>query len=362
MTLRNIVISAIAVSMALPADAARVKDIAQLAGVRDNSLVGYGLVVGLNGTGDSSQTLFTVQSISAMLSRMGMRVDPKLLRTRNVAAVMVTARLAAFATPGSKTDVVVSSVGDARSLRGGTLILTPLKAVNGEVYATAQGTLTVGGFSAGRAGSTVTKNHPTVGRVPSGGTIEREVSVALSGRKQLVYVLKQADFTTASNVAQAITQAGAKAQAMDSRRIVVTIPAAQQKNPVALIAKIEVATVQTDAVAKVVMNARTGTVVMGAHVRLGMVALAHGGLQVEIASDNDVVQPGPLAKGQTRGLRNSTVKAKEVKGSIKLVKRTATLGDLVAALNTLGVSPRDLIDILQAVRQAGGLEAEIEVQ
>ncbi len=360
--LKNITICILAVSIAAPADAARVKDIAQLAGVRDNSLIGYGLVVGLNGTGDSNQTLFTVQSVSAMLSRMGMRVDPKMLRTRNVAAVIVTAKLAAFAMPGTKTDVVVSSIGDARSLRGGTLVLTPLKAVNGEVYATAQGPLSVGGFSAKKAGSSVTKNHPTVGRVPSGATIEREVGVELKGQKQLVYILKQADFTTASNVAAAITQTGAKAQAVDSRRIVVTVPDNSQDNPVPLIARIEIAKVKTDTVAKVVMNARTGTVVMGTNVRLGMVALAHGGLQVEIAADNEVVQPGTLAKGKTAKLRNATIKAKETKSSIRLVKRTASLGDLVSALNAMGVSPRDLIDILQAVRQAGALEAEIEIQ
>lgn len=348
--------------LAVPASAARVKDIADLAGVRDNQLMGYGIVVGLNGSGDSAQSQFTVQSIGAMLSRMGIRVDPKSLRTKNAAAVMVTAKLPPFATPGTTIDVIVSSMGDAKSLRGGTLIMTPLRAVDQKVYAMAQGPLTVGGFSASSAGSSVTKNHPTVGRIAGGASIERPLSVKLTGRAQLVYQLRQPDFTTANNMAKAISGAGVKAEAIDGRRVVVEVPDASREAPVALIARIESVLVTTDVAAKVVLNARTGTVVMGANVQISTVALAHGGLHVEVMSQNDVSQPNAFGQGQTARLRNSQVKATEIPGAVKLVKGNANLGELVSALNLLGVSPRDLIDILQAMKTAGALNAEIEIQ
>ncbi len=351
-----------ALILALPASAARVKDVADLAGVRDNQLIGYGIVVGLHGTGDSQQSQFTVQSVVAMLSRMGTKVDPASLRTKNAAAVMVTATLPPFATSGTAIDVVVSSMGDAKSLKGGTLLLAPLKAVDQQVYAVAQGPLSVGGFSASGSGSKVTKNHPTVGRIPGGATIERSLAVKLEGRAELVYQLKTADFTTAKNVAEAITKAGAKAKAVDARRIVVEVPEDKRKEPVALIASIESAAVETDSVARVVINARTGTVVMGARVRIDTVALAHGGLQVEIEAQNSVSQPNALAAGQTVGVRNSRVNAKEKGAAIELLEKTASLGQLVEALNKLGVTPRDLIDIVQALRAAGALDAVVEIQ
>ncbi len=360
--MRHLIVLLIVLGLAADASATRVKDIADLAGVRDNQLIGYGIVVGLNQTGDSQQSQFTVQSVVAMLSRMGIRVDPKTLKTKNVAAVMVTAKLPPFATPGTGIDVVVSSMGDAKSLIGGTLVMTPLKAVDQKVYAMAQGPLSVGSFSAGSAGSSVTKNHPTVGRIPSGATIERAVGVALEGRPKLVYQLKQADFTTARNMAQAITKAGAKAQAINARQVVVEVPEDAQKAPVELIAKVEAAQVQTDVAAKVVINARTGTVVMGSNVRVESIALAHGALQVEINSQNHVSQPNGFSQGQTVGVRNSQVSAKEGQGAVKLVQKSASLGELVQALNLLGVGPRDLIDILQAVRASGALNAEIEIQ
>jgi flagellar P-ring protein precursor FlgI len=356
--------SVIAPSVIAPsvASASRVKDVADLAGVRDNQLIGYGIVVGLDGTGDSAQSLFTVQSVVAMLSRMGIRVDPASLRTKNAAAVMVTAKLPPFATPGTEIDVIVSSMGDSKSLKGGTLLLTPLKAVDQKVYAMAQGPMAVGGYSAQNGGTRVVKNHPTVGRIPGGASIERALGIKLEGRSELVYQLKVADFTTASNVAIAITKSGVKARALDARRISVEVPEDQRDEPVALIAKVESVTVVTDTAARIVINARTGTVVMGANVRLNAVALAHGGLQVEVDTSNSVSQPGQFAGGNSRRVRNSRVNAVEGGGRVHLVEKTASLGDLVEALNRLGVSPRDLIDIVQAMRSAGALDAELEIQ
>ena len=361
--IQKITIVACILLMATTAEATRVKDIANLSGVRKNQLTGYGLVVGLNGTGDSQQSQFTTQSIVAMMSRMGMRLDAATLRTKNVAAVMVTADLPPFSMPGARIDVVVSSMGDAKSLTGGTLLITPLKGVDGKVYSMSQGPLTVGGYSAGGAGSSVSKNHPTVGRIPSGATVEVPVGIALKDTKRLTYILRDSDFTTAQNVALAISAVGVKASAVDGRRVIVEIPEKDQANPVPLIARIEIAQVSVDVSAKVVLNARTGTVVMGANVQVGTVALAHGALHVEIIAANDVSQPNQFGQGQTVGVQNAEVKATEVRGAVRIVRgEGATLDQLVAALNLLGVSPRDLIDILQAMKSAGALNAEIEVQ
>lgn len=347
---------------AAPADGARVKDIARLQSDRDNMLTGYGLVVGLANTGDTEQALFTVQSIAAMLSRMGVRIDHKRLRTRNVAAVMVTSKLPAYATSGTRIDVVVSSMGNARSLVGGTLLMTPLKAVDGKVYAVAQGPLAVGGYSAGSSGTRVTKNHPNVGRIPGGGIIEQGVAFKLNGRTALTYVLRHSDFTTARNVAKAITTAGVEATALDGRRVRITVPADMKDKVVELVAKIESVEVSTDLVARVVLNARTGTVVMGSKVRILPVAVAHGNLKVEINSSPIVSQPGALSSGETQVVNESRVTTAEGRGGLQLVDGGASLKDLVSALNTLGASPRDLIDILQAIRAAGAMNAEIEIQ
>ncbi len=344
------------------ADAARVKDVAHLAGVRVNQLQGYGIVTGLDGTGDSARSTFTVQSVAAMLSRSGVKVAPEMLRTKNVAAVMVTAMLPPFATPGSTLDVTVSSLGDAKSLRGGSLMLTPLLGVDGKIYAMSSGELAVGGFSASGGGSSVSKNHATAGRIPSGATIEQHVGIDLTGLTELIWVLHDADFTTASNMAAAISKTGVAASARDGRHVVIPVGEDRRADIVGLIAAVESVAFTTDAVAKVILNARTGTVVMGANVRIAQVALAHGGIEVEIATKNEVVQPGALAGGTTAGVRNAQVTAREKEGGVKLVKPTASLGDLVTALNALGVKPSDLIDILQAIKAAGALGATIEVQ
>jgi flagellar P-ring protein precursor FlgI len=349
-------------AFAVPVDAARVKDIARLQSDRDNMLTGYGLVVGLANTGDTEQALFTVQSIAAMLSRMGVRIDHKRLRTRNVAAVMVTTRLPSFATSGARIDVVVSAMGNARSLVGGTLLLTPLKAVDGKVYAIAQGSLAVGGYSAGASGTRVTKNHPNVGRIPGGAIVERGVAPKMNGRKSLTYVLARADFTTASNLAKAIASAGVEARAVDGRRIEVTIPENMRDNVVSLVAKIEAVEVETDVVARVVVNARTGTVVMGSKVRISPVGVAHGSLTVEITTSPVVSQPGALSGGETVVTPESRVSAIERRSGLRIVDGGASLEDLVRALNALGATPRDLIDILQAIRAAGAMNAEIEIQ
>jgi len=358
----NVLCVLVALGLAMPANAARVKDVAHLSGVRDNDLTGYGLVVGLHGSGDTQQSQFTVQAVVAMLSRMGIRVDPTALRLRNVAAVMVTAKLPPFAQSGNRIDVVVSSMGDARSLAGGTLILTPLKAVDSQVYAMAQGPLAVGGFEAAGAGSRLQKNFPNVGRIPSGGSVERGVPMDLAGRESLVYLLHDSDFTTAQKMAEAIKAAGVEARAVDSRQVVVDVPEAQRQNPVELIAKVEAVDFETDVNARIVLNARTGTVVMGSNVRLGNVALAHGGLQVEVQAQNAVSQPNPLTQGQGVGVQNAQVNATEARSSVHLVEGGASLAELVQALNALGVTPRDLIDVLQAMKSAGALNAELEIQ
>lgn len=344
------------------ASATRVKDIASLSGVRENALQGYGLVIGLNGTGDSASSLFTNQSLAGLLSRSGIKVSASQLRTKNVAAVMITAKLPAFSAAGTTIDIVVSSVGDSKSLRGGSLLVTPLYGLDRNIYAVATGQLSVGGFSAGGSGSKVTKNHPTVGRVPGGATIERELGIRLEGRKEFVYLLNRPDFTTAANMAKSISAKGFTARAIDARRVVIDIPEDKRDAPVGLIADIESATVETDVAALVVLNERTGTVVMGSAVRISDVAVAHGGLQVEVRTRNRVSQPGVLANGDTARLRNSDVTATQATGSIHHVKATATLAELVKALNTLGVTPGDLIEILQQLKSAGALQAEIVIE
>jgi len=350
------------IGLVSPAEAARVKDLAALSGVRTNALTGYGLVVGLERTGDTEQSLFTVQSVAAMLTRMGVRVDPKRLRIRNVAAVMVTAKLPPFASSGTPIDVVVSSIGNATSLRGGTLLASPLKGLDGQVYAIAQGPVAVGGFNVRASGSRRQKNITTVGRIPSGATVEQSITVTLNGKETLTYVLRQSDFTTATNVAAAITAAGYPAKALDGARIQVDVPEEMRERVPELVAQIETADVSTDSKARIVVNARTGTVVIGSQVRIGTVAIAHGGLNIQVDTRKAVVQPAPLAAGTTETVAESDVTATESKGALRVIKGGATLDDLVAALNTLGATPRDLIAIIQAIRSSGALNAEIEIQ
>ena len=360
---------AVVLLLAPAAEASRVKDVARVDGVRANQLVGYGLVVGLDRTGDTQRATMTLQSLTAMLSRMGVRIDPDDLILRNVAAVMVTAELPPFAESGTPLDVLVSAIGDARSLVGGTLLLTPLNGLDGQTYAMAQGALQVGGFDArGRSGSRVTKNHLNVGRVPSGALVERPVPVQLAADGKLRIHLDRPDFTSARRVADAINGAsGALGGANDMARVVsaatveVAVPEARKDAVPLLVADIEVLDVEPDAVARVVINGRTGTVVMGDQVRIAPVAVAHGPLTIEIAESSRVSQPNALAAGDTTVTAASAAAANEPEEALKLVAPGATLADVVTALNALGATPRDLIEILQAMSATGALRADLQV-
>jgi len=352
-----------AMLFAAPASAERIKDISNVHGVRSNQLFGYGLVVGLKGTGDTIQSRFTTQSLAAMLGRQGVRIDPREIQVRNVAAVMVTAELPPFARSGARLDVVVSSIGNARSLSGGTLLFTPLKAADGNVYAVAQGPVSVGGFDLQGGGSSLSRNHTTAGRVPQGALVEREVPMNLAGREEILLDLVQPDFTSAARIAEAINAAlkAELAEADDPGRVRVRLPEEQRGKLVALVAQIEALEVAPDAVARVVVNERTGTLVMGEAVRIAPVAVSHGSLQLEIRSVPVVSQPEPFSRGTTVTTSAEELSAQEQPGTLRLVERGATLGEVVRALNAIGASPRDLIDILQAIRAAGALPARLEI-
>jgi len=346
------------------AKGARLKDIASFKGVRSNQLVGYGLVVGLNGTGDGTGTEFTIQSLANMLERMGIHVLPDDIKVSNVAAVMVTAELPPFARIGSKLDVLVSSVGDAKSLEGGTLLLTPLKGADNKVYAMAQGPLVVGGFaSSGQAGGGVKKNHPTVGRIPDGATVEREIPFHFDRMKDLIVTLNSPDFTTATRVSNLINRelGLSAAYAADPGTIKVKVPQNYSDNLVGLVARLEQLRVQTDTKARVILDERTGTVVMGENVRISSVAIAHGNLSVRIKETKEVSQPPPFSQGRTVVTNNSQVNVNEEARKLILMPEGATLGEVVRALNAIGVTPRDLIVVLQAIKAAGALQADLVI-
>lgn len=351
----------------VPRAQVRVKDVARVQGVRENSLYGYGLVVGLAGSGDKSRSSpFTPQAIANMLLRLGVTVPSGVvLDGKNVAAVMVTTKLPPFTKPGSALDVTVSSLGDATSLQGGTLLLTPLQGPDGRIYALAQGPLSVGGFVAsGSGGDSVQKNHPTVGRVPAGALVEKEVPMALDP-SGVNFTLLQPDFTTAVRMAQAINGAGIGevARATDPSTVAVRVPAAEQGRLMEFIARVETVRLTVDAPARVVINERTGTVIMGAQLRISTVAVSHGSLSIQVKEEKQVSQPQPFAPqgSQTVVVPKSDVTVKEEKGQLTVVPEGASIGDVVQALNALGVTPRDLIAILQAIRQAGALMAELEI-
>lgn len=345
------------------AQSVRVKDIASIEGVRGNQLLGYGLVVGLEGSGDSQQTKFTSQSVANMLQAYGIDIPGDKMKVKNVAAVMVTADLPAFARPGTTIDVVVSSLGDARSLQGGTLMQTPLRAANGDIYAVAQGPISIGGFSAGSGGSSVSKNHSTVGRVPGGAIVERETRTDIVEQDILRVTLNSNDFTTASRVAEAINAklGQQSASAVDGNVISVSVPAGFKNNTVGLVAEIESAEVMADTVAKVIVNERTGTVVIGGNVRILPIAVSHGSLTVEIATDLAVSQPKPLTDGATVVVPDTSVQVTEKQASLVEIDGGTTIGELVRALNALKVTPRDLIAILQSIKEAGALQGQLEI-
>jgi flagellar P-ring protein precursor FlgI len=342
----------------------RVKDVARIQGVRENELFGYGLVIGLNGTGDKAGTIFTVQSIASMLQRMGIQVPRERVGAKNVAAVIVTAKLPPFAKAGAPMDVVVSSLGDASSLQGGLLLLTPLQAADGNVYAVAQGPVSLGGFrvDAGGAGDKVQKNHPTVGRIPNGATIEREVPTTVVENQTLAIVLNSPDFTTAGRLVEIVsrTLGAGRARAEDAATVRVMVEPGQDL--ISLIATLEHLRLTPDRVAKVVINERTGTIIMGSDVRLSTVAIAHGNLTVQVKTELQVSQPAPYSlRGTTAVVPQRDIRVQEDKRNLSLIEEGASIGDLVQALNALGVTSRDLIAILQAIKQAGALQADLEI-
>ena len=338
----------------------RIKDVAKVQGVRANQLVGYGLVFGLAGTGDSNKSVNTIQSVVNMLRSFGVLVDQTKLQSKNVAAVMISSKLPAFVKSGDTIDVTVSSMGDAKSLAGGTLIQTPLRAANGNVYAVAQGPVTTGGFAAGGTGANVQKNFPTVGLITNGAIVERDVPFQIGANGQFNLALNRPDFTTATRIAEAITQRfGTIAVARDPGTVTVSLPAGQ--DVVGFVAAIEELRIRPDEVARVVINERTGTIVMGSNVSIDEVAVAQGGLTVKITKTREVSQPLPFSQGRTVTTPRQSVNAQEGSGNLLVLPSTASVGDVVAALNSVGATPRDIIAILQAMKAAGALHAEMEL-
>lgn len=350
---------------ALPAGAtSRIKDLADFEGIRENQLIGYGLVVGLNGTGDSlGNTPFTRQSLQAMLERMGVNIRDANLSTANVAAVMVTGNLPPFAAQGTRMDVTVSALGDSKSLQGGTLLVTPLMGADGEVYSVAQGSIAVGGFSAGGTAATITRGVPTVGRIANGALIEREIKFELASMRTIRLSLRNPDLTTARRVAVAInTFLGVNAsQAKDSTTIKLSIPPGYRKTIVTLLTDIEQLRIEPDQVAKVVIDENSGIIVMGSRVRVSEVAIAQGNLTVTVTESPLVSQPEPLSGGVTAVVPRTMVDVDD-EGDRKLtvLRKGVSLQKLVDGLNALGIGPRDMIAILQAIKVAGALQAEVE--
>lgn len=345
------------------AQGARIKDVAFFEGARPNQLVGYGLVVGLNGTGDKTSAVYTTQAISNMLNRLGMKLDPQAIRVKNTATVIITAELPAFLSPGSKIDILVSSLGDSTSLQGGTLISTPLKGPDGQVYAVAQGAIALAGFSAGTETAKVTKNHQTAGKIPGGALIEKDIPMVLAGKPELTLFLRSPDFTTAERVASAINEKVSLpvARAIDAGKINVAVPGDSRASVVEYIAGIESLDIRPDGVTKVIVNERTGTVVMGENVRLSTVAISHGDISIEIKTQYYISQPPAFSSGTTVVQPVEETSIQEDKSRLIILPESTTLGEVVRALNLVGVTPRDLVAILQAIKAAGALQAELEI-
>jgi len=358
-----ILIAAVIFCLVANAHAARIKDMAAIQGIRTNQLVGYGLVVGLNGTGDKSGTEFTLQSLVNMMERMGVLVDKDDVKVKNVAAVMVTAHMRPFARIGSRMDVMVSSIGDAKSLVGGTLLMTPLKGVDGNTYALAQGAVSVGGVGAGGAAGTVTKNHLLVARIARGATVEREIPVTLNGKTELTLNLHEPDFTTARRMTEAINaRLGAETvRALDSGTLRLHVPDHFRQDVATFIATIESLDVNPDTVARIVVNEKTGTVVIGENVRISTIALSHGNLSIVVNETPQVSQPEPFAEGETVVVPRTDIEINEQDNRLILVHGGSTIGELVRALNAVGVTPRDLISIFQSIKAAGALQAELDI-
>lgn len=350
----------------LPAQAraARLKDLVSIEGVRENQLIGYGLVVGLAGKGDSRQTTFSAQSLTNLLSRMGISVPATAIRVTNTAAVMVTATLPAFAQPGMHIDSTAAAIGDCSNLQGGILLLTSLRGADGQVYAVAQGPVVTGGFATGRGGTSQTVNHPTVGRSPNGAIIER-AAPSLTPRDVVRLQLRQSDFTTSARIVEAVNKKFASpptsARSENAGLISVTIPPEYRSRPTEFIAELESLVVEADRPARVVINERTGTIVLGKDVRIAPVGILHGNLSVEVQTTFAVSQPSSLSQGTTEVVPQTAVTTKEEKARTVVLKQGATVEELVRALSAIGSTPRDVIAILQSLRSAGALEGEVEV-
>lgn len=383
-TIRQAVIGAVIVLLtASPLWSARIKDIASIGGVRDNQLIGYGLIVGLSGTGDSLKNGFTSETLANLLSSQGLSMKDKTLKSDNIAAVMVTAHLPPFAKVGTRIDVMVSSIGDSSSLLGGTLLMTPLRGADNNIYAVAQGAVTIGGFSAGSGGTGVAKNHATVGRIANGALIERELEYAFKEQRKFTITLNHSDFTTCNGLAAMLTNRipHVDASLVDAGTVSVSMKESYTGDIVSLISMIENLDIPVDSVATVVLNEKTGTVVMGDKVRISTVAIAHGNLSIQIKETQQVSQPLPFAPSapsgsgpvQTRGgaamapggqtvvTTDAAVDVTEDKKKLMVVPQGVTIQEVVNALNAVGVSPRDLITILQTIKAAGALQADLVI-
>ena len=355
--------------MASTAHSARIKDLSSIEGVRSNQLIGFGLVIGLTKTGDSAvNVFFSIQAIASMLKKLGVTVPPDRigqLQFKNVATVIVTAALPAFAKQGDNIDVTVSSLGDAKSLQGGTLLMTPLKGPDGSTYAVAQGPLSIGGFSVQGAARGVQKNHLTVGRIANGGQVEKEIKYDFNSKNKIVLALKKTDFTTASRISKAINNDMKEivSSIVNGGAVQVKVPKLYKDNTSSFVTRIENLDVTPDSEAKVIIDERTGTIVMGENVKISSVAVAHGALFVQIKEEEVVSQPPPLApeSAQTVALARTRVAAGEGEDKLLIIPKSISLGDVVKGLNSIGVTPRDLISILQAIKASGALHARLEL-
>ena len=337
-----------------PARVVRIQDISTIEGVRDNSLIGYGMVVGLNGSGDRQQTLFPVQTLGNILRKMGVQISASAssIQVRNIAAVFLTATLPPFSRPGTRIDVTAASIGDAKSLEGGILLLSPLFGPDGQTYANAQGSVVLGGYTGGTSTNSVVVNHPTAGRVPGGGLVERDTTVDLGKLSPLSLLLRDYDFATSQNVAEAINERFGRnfAHAVDGRRIEILLPANSRDSVPRVLAQIEDLTVSVEEAAKVVVNERTGTIVMENNVRLSACSVLHGNLAIEITTQFQVSQPGAQSQGQTTVVPQTTVRAKEKPANRMELREGATVQDLITGLQGIGATARDIVAVLEAIR------------
>ena len=364
-TLRIALVATVLIAVGGAAHAAsRIKDLANIEGVRQNQLIGYGLVVGLNGTGDTLNNIpFTKQSLTAMLERLGVNIRGQALRTGNVAAVMVTDNLPPFGTQGTRMDVTVSALGDAKSLQGGTLLVTPLLGADGNVYSVAQGSVAIGGFQAEGDAAKITRGVPTVGRIANGAIIEREIDFALNRLSQVRLALRNPDFTTAKRIAAAVNDfiGGAIAEPLDPSTVQISVPKKYPGNVVALLTEVEQLQIEPDLAGKIVIDERSGIIVMGRDVRVSTIAVAQGNLTVTISETPQVSQPAPFSRGRTVVVPRTQVGVQEDGKKLAVVKEGMSLQQLVDGLNALGIGPRDMIAILQAIKAAGAIQADIEV-